>query len=271
MAQIPVDNPRYRTKQELSVDVAKVLCSDLHHGTQFAVLKEVTWVWTEFTGKFNGCHYWTAAALRRFKRESSRKRLRHEHVVPKKVVIEMLFALDKPTAEKVRTILDKFLIGVVVTKEQDARLNAEYGKSMPPEFYDESSPLYQDPWLRYRKCNIKVRFMPQQTTAIVRLLSKVVATKGMDFASLLKLEESLDRNGWFDHDFDWSRWSGVEEYVRTPEMLETAGIEVVRRLLTLHFRKERTCEGHLAHMITVGHFKSLLRRLRELRRVMSYE
>lgn len=271
MARISPENPRYRTKQELANDVATVLNTSLHYGTKYAVLKEVTWVWTESSGKFNGCPYWTDAAIRRFKQERSRKRLRHEHVVPKKVVIDMLFGLKKPTAVSLREILDKYLIGVVVTKEEDDRLNVEYGKSMPEEFGNKKSESFQDPWLRYRKCGIKVRVMPQQIEALLKFLPKINSPKPISGSLVTKFEKALYRHGWIDSEFDWGRWAEAEEYVLSPERLEMADIAVVRKLFTTHFRKERFCEGHLNSTFASGHITNLMRRLKALRSNYAFE
>ncbi len=148
MPRIPEKNPRYRTKQQIAEDVAFVLKSPLSYGTKFAVLKDACWVWTEFDGKYEGCRYWTKMAM--LARAADKKaKLIHEHVVPKKVVINILMDLREPTSEEVYSILDRFLTGVVVTPEEDGLLNCDHRASMPPEFFDPDSPQYQDAWLRY--------------------------------------------------------------------------------------------------------------------------
>lgn len=105
-------------------------------------------MWTEFDGKYNGCRYWTKAALMA-RMIDKRAALKHEHVVPKKVVVDMLVRLPQPDAESVFAIMDRFLIGVVVTPEEDAVLNCDHPSTMPPEFFDPKSPHFHDPWLRY--------------------------------------------------------------------------------------------------------------------------
>lgn len=151
MAHISERSPRYRTREQIAEDVAFILKAPVRYGTKYAVLSEVMWVWTEFCGKYRGCRYWSKTALMVYQRDRNKAKLKHEHVVPKKVVIEMLFALDQPTPENVRSILDTFLIGVVLTPEEDAVLNVEFGSKMPPEFYDPSSPDFHNPWLRYTR------------------------------------------------------------------------------------------------------------------------
>jgi hypothetical protein len=40
-------------------------------------------------------------------------------------------------------------------------------------------------------------------------------------------------------------------------------------LLTLHVRKERFCEGHIAAMVEAGYIQGILERLKEMREVNS--
>ena len=155
MGRISEKNPRYRTKEEIAKDLAFVLASHLSYGTKYAVLADATWVWTEFYGKIRGCPHWSKMAIMQDK-VNPRAKLRHEHAVPKKVVIELLMNLEPPTLDRVWDILNRFLIGVVVTPEEDAVLNSEFSSKMPPEFYDPKNPRYQDPLLRYKRYNIEV-------------------------------------------------------------------------------------------------------------------
>lgn len=65
--------------------------------------------------------------------------------------------------------------------------------------------------------------------------------------------------------FDWSSWQETaRRYVEDPSALVSADIQVIRRLITLHVRKERFCEGHLPDMVACGHMAAVLRRLAEL-------
>ena len=158
MGRINERHVRYRTKEQIVQDVAFVLNAPLEIGTKWAVLSEVAWVWTEFCGKYEGCERWTKKAVvqRLTDPEGDFRNFRHEHVVPKNVVIKMLLALPSPTVDQVRDICERFLIGVVVTREENADLNAEFQQTMPPEFDDPKSPSYRDPWLRYKRYKIEV-------------------------------------------------------------------------------------------------------------------
>ena len=148
MGRIAESNPRYRTKDVIAKDVAFVLDSQLSYGTKFAVLSDVTWVWTEFDGKYRGCAYWSKKAVRQRKRDPHSK-LRHDHSVPKKIVIEMLLRMPRPTPTKVRRMLNKFLIGVVVTPDEHRLLHAGSDSTEPKKYL-------RDSWLRYKKCGVKV-------------------------------------------------------------------------------------------------------------------
>jgi uncharacterized protein len=64
--------------------------------------------------------------------------------------------------------------------------------------------------------------------------------------------------------FDWASWEDEAQRFHDPDVVRIASLAEVRRLLTLHVRKERFVEGHIAAMILRGHLSALLRRLSEL-------
>ena len=77
--------------------------------------------------------------------------------------------------------------------------------------------------------------------------------------------QALYDNGWIVS-FDWTAWQKeAARYVESPELLISADLETIQKLLTTHVRKERFCEGHLAGMFRSGHVVAMLRRLREIR------
>lgn len=150
MPKISEKNKRYRTKEQICKDLAYVLNSSLSYGTKFAVLSEITWVWTEFHGKYSGCKYWSEEAL---KIKNSQAQLIHEHVVPKKVLIGYLMEKTKLSAQEIYKFLEKFCIGVVITKDEDQKINNEGLRSKMPNDWD-----YEDPWARYKGLNINITF-----------------------------------------------------------------------------------------------------------------
>jgi hypothetical protein len=149
VARISPINVRFRSKSEICHDVSFVLnCTELHIGTKHAVVDQVLWVWTEFDGKHVGCKYWSKEAVAT---RSKRNGLIHEHLVPRKIVRDKLFGLRKPTTEAVRRTLTNWCVGVVVTAEEDQRLNAPGLNSSMPKTWDK-----RDRWARYKAASIAI-------------------------------------------------------------------------------------------------------------------
>ena len=87
-----------------------------------------------------------------------------------------------------------------------------------------------------------------------------------DFApGAMRVLEILHKSGVI-HPFDWGAWqSTAERLYRDPKELGCAQLPTLGKLLTLHVRKDRFCEGHLASMFKSGHITAILRRAAELR------
>lgn len=147
MARVSEKHPCYRTREQICEDVARVLRSSLSYGTKHAVLANAVWVWSEFEGKIKGCSRWSRAA----RSNPTIKGLIHEHVVPKSVLIRMLFDLSNPTTEAVAGILDRFCIGVVVTRDEDKRLTQAGVRRRMPDDWDG-----RDVWVRHRLAGIDI-------------------------------------------------------------------------------------------------------------------
>ncbi|MFO7914625.1 MAG: DUF6508 domain-containing protein [Candidatus Krumholzibacteriales bacterium] len=65
--------------------------------------------------------------------------------------------------------------------------------------------------------------------------------------------------------FDWGGWQEEAERIcNDPDLIAHADLLTVRKLLTLHVRKERFCEGHFAAMCGSGVILLLLKRLKAL-------
>lgn len=81
--------------------------------------------------------------------------------------------------------------------------------------------------------------------------------------------ETLYEEG-FIIDFEWSRWQDqAEQFYSNPELLKTADIGILQKLLTTHILKERFCDGHLACMLRNGHIATILHKLKEIRKKMT--
>jgi hypothetical protein len=98
------------------------------------------WKDSEADGKIKGCRYWSRGALSAQKFGTSTD-LRHEHVFPKKQLIELLFGLPNPAYETVRVMLEELNIAAVVTREEHRVLSSIPGTQ-------------PDVWQRYRIAGI---------------------------------------------------------------------------------------------------------------------
>ncbi len=69
--------------------------------------------------------------------------------------------------------------------------------------------------------------------------------------------------------YDLSKWQeDAVKYIEDAALLDMADLETIRKLLTLHVRKDRFCSGHLADMIECGHILAILKRLKTIREAM---
>jgi ADP-ribosyl-[dinitrogen reductase] hydrolase len=69
----------------------------------------------------------------------------------------------------------------------------------------------------------------------------------------------------FAIDFDWPAWQDeAERLTTTPGALDDADLVTLMKLLTVHVRKERFSEGHLAGALEQGWLVAILERLRQL-------
>lgn len=108
------------------------------------------WKFSEASGKYNGCRYWSKGALaskaKHGKAVTSANRvgddaLRHEHLFPRRQLIDKLFMLRAPTEERVTKLLNRLNVGVVVTLREHKTLAADGD--------------LKDPWKRYREAGLK--------------------------------------------------------------------------------------------------------------------
>ena len=77
--------------------------------------------------------------------------------------------------------------------------------------------------------------------------------------------KALFDNRWVV-EFDWTPWQKeAKKYLAEPELVIGADLRVLRRLLTIHIRKDRFCDGHLATMVVEGHITSILKRIEQLK------
>ena len=89
-----------------------------------------------------------------------------------------------------------------------------------------------------------------------------VANQCREYNSVvLSFEESLYQHG-FIRNFDWMKWTpDAQRIFDNPALLQRARMTTCVRLLTLHVRTERMCDGHLGAMLEAGHITAILRRM----------
>ncbi|MCZ2128631.1 MAG: hypothetical protein LC099_12805 [Anaerolineales bacterium] len=71
--------------------------------------------------------------------------------MPKNIIIDRLVNLSAPSSKSVEGVLQRFCIGVVVTAEEDQRLNKLGLRAKMPEGWNGV-----DPWARYAEAKIEV-------------------------------------------------------------------------------------------------------------------
>lgn len=107
----------------------------------------VLWKWSTRHGKYEKCRYWSEDALES-KNRGEEIELRHEHIIPRKVVANMLmkaFTKKVVTKRKIKQFLSTFCIGCVLTEKEDAAIPNSLVSQMPDD-WDE-----KDIWCRYRE------------------------------------------------------------------------------------------------------------------------
>lgn len=67
-------------------------------------------------------------------------------------------------------------------------------------------------------------------------------------------------------DFQWPSWQEEARRFLDSDVICSASLDEVRKLLTLHISQDRFIEGHLAEVIASGHVTSVLRRLADFAR-----
>jgi Family of unknown function (DUF6508) len=78
--------------------------------------------------------------------------------------------------------------------------------------------------------------------------------------------QTLYDNGFVLMDFEWSTWEGAGRIAEHPEVLATADLETICKLLTVHARSDRFCEGHFGEVIESGQMLAIVRRLAKIHR-----
>lgn len=134
---------------------------------------QASWKWSELTGKYLGCQFWSKEALRvasgfvnglggaslkRTLEEASRSKhvesIQHEHVFPRESWTARMKPLvgrgEPPSESDLEVLLDRLCVGCIVTKAEHREVGRRAG-------------VFENPWLRYRGTTIRLLPNPNWT------------------------------------------------------------------------------------------------------------
>lgn len=148
-----VTGKHYTSKDEIIQDVLTIL--ENCHAKKLSLRnakKSIAWSivdWTAFDGQF-GNHMRHTANACPFTVIPNTKKIKviHEHVVPKKLISEELFALAPPTFPAIQHIFNTYAIGAVISEFDDTALSNQGFRSSSPTGWQAN------PWLRYSKAGL---------------------------------------------------------------------------------------------------------------------
>jgi hypothetical protein len=129
------------------------------------LLERLLWATTENDNdgiykKYDGQPYWSVGALNKLLDNISNKEktfhdLRHEHAVPKKEIKEKIENLKNKSTKNILRILNNLGFAVVVTKQEDKKINDTGFRTKMPKQIDLKSNL-EIVFSRYIETGIKV-------------------------------------------------------------------------------------------------------------------
>ena len=102
-------------------------------------------------GKYLGHACWSQGALRVLrdangKRKDYKNSLRHEHVVPARVVVDLLVCLGKSaTPDLCAKLIERYAVVAIITRKEDLAFSANGLSNRMPDGWDG-----QDIWARYK-------------------------------------------------------------------------------------------------------------------------
>ncbi|MEO3715614.1 hypothetical protein [Roseateles flavus] len=89
------------------------------------------------------------------------KNLRHEHMVPIAVVIDMLVNEPKVTEEFIARTLRTNGLRATIHRDEDRRLNEHgFARKMPQSYWTPGSLYFQDPLARYKEAGLFESLVP---------------------------------------------------------------------------------------------------------------
>ena len=232
-------------------------------------------------------HLWTAHHLDDFQRTAANKattmgHIKRHHLSDARVVVPLDSSSD--SFASMTTIIDP-LFDQCIANDLEARSLANARDTLLPKLLSgevripivESAPTHDDQGNRCqapsRDALLEIARLaePLEHEPVAELASSDPSDGGPISMPIMIYGETIEKlvKLAYEHDlvvsFDWTEWqSQAEELINDPVKLAGADLVMVQRLMTLHVRKERFCEGHLSEMHASGHLVALLRRIGEI-------
>lgn len=158
MGRISPKNEIFMNKSTMISSILTLYKSHIDNSLPLAnlliILNHIMWAWTEYNGKYKGCTWWSEKAYEQFLDTSSYKGLRHDHIVPRKELKEEIIKIveEKCTFEELYEFLNTYLIGCVITHDEDKVINSiGLRDTLGSELTTDNK------WNRYKQANIKVK------------------------------------------------------------------------------------------------------------------
>jgi hypothetical protein len=133
----------YKNKEEVALLISDILNSNSASYLHFICLEHLIWAATERSNngvkrKYFGQPLWSKNAIQRvFDNIENNidpiKGLTHEHTVPRKIIINLIKALESPTKENILSILDNYAFAAIITNEEDLLINDNKLRDSMPE------------------------------------------------------------------------------------------------------------------------------------------
>jgi len=129
------------------------------------LLKRLIWATTENNNvgdqvKYDGQPFWSAKAIDQIIENRKNhlnwdKDIRHDHSVPKEVIIDKLNMLNAKTFQNILDIIDRYCFSVVISLDEDRDLTEKgYRSKMEAEL--EENNAVKNIFSRYIKCQIQI-------------------------------------------------------------------------------------------------------------------
>ncbi len=149
MYKYPAGHKFHRSEKDLAKDLALVLTSDFKFKTKVNFINSILWGWSSRFGNYQGLSC-SKAAQKEFKQHGT-KNLRHDHMVPRNLLVKIFLEMNDVSSSKTLKLLKKFGGAVILTVDEDKTLNKLKLRQKMPKSWNR-----QDPYARYKASGIKL-------------------------------------------------------------------------------------------------------------------